>query len=348
MPLTAGSVPSMLTAEEVIAISLQYAEENESSYPVTALFGVPQPKSYEDFTIEINRLVRGISSFSVGPVVAQAAEARELSKIVARALYQAKLYNLPANYFQSTDVAILAHEAGMSVPISLVGLAEDARLAVINGVLDLVKEILRTFEKLAIQTLTEASFNITMRDGSVSTSVPWGLQTKNAGVNWGAIASDITKNFADNLEYFSLRAGGPPDKILISPTLDAVVNQNTGLLEFLNRFPGWVRDPTNIGADIMTPLPDRTYEVQRIESVYDVTGTPTRLFPALKMVMVKNPSMALKHFTVRTPDNNMQGGMFARTVEKLDAPRGMKVEVTHNGLPAIVENKMVLAIDLSA
>lgn len=350
MPATVGTVPSMLESEALVGLVLLYADETADAFPITKLFG--PLVAYDKSRLIVDRVMKQakLGEFKSRPAASRTSELERFSQLVVNSLYQAEQYAVSPDRAAVEDMRLLIASMAVgdvpAMPSSFLGMAEDVRREFIQGIFDRVNVIRRTHEWLAIQMLTSTSFTVTV-DGR-SDTVDWhGLVEQTANASWATAATKLVDEMGEFQKEFRAQAGGDPEIVVVGPDFDSdYINGNTQMLELLARYPEFAANPAILGPERWTKAPQ--FEVFRVQPQYVATYGASRayMWPAEHMTFVRAASQVLENATVRTPDNNHAGGYFARMIEKVEAPRGFKCDVTYNAIPIIKDPTQVMTCDL--
>ena len=340
----AGTLPAVLRKECLTAAVRLYDSEMWNRFPCQEVFGSPIPYSEEELVIDTVKVLRKTGAWHSQPHSADPVELTQYARKLCRALYQSAKFPITAN--QMAQLRDVEDGELNGSNLSMADLRRKTERYIDREIRRRIAYLRRTLEALCIQTLTQQNFNVTV-DGALQ-AVDWGVQNVTASAAWTVNTTDIAGDFQGFLKAFKLQAGSMPNKILVGPDLYAdMLAANDTVRDFYIQNPEFIRG--DLGKEVFTRSSDQRYQViENWGQSENTPGAPADMWPANKMVMINDAAESdpFEMATVRTFDNDLNGGLFSYTYESPD-PKSLDVVITHNGLPIIRDATQILICDLA-
>lgn len=349
MGASAGSVPTMLRKEALVATVRLFDDAVYNEFPVQALFGEPVVYAENELVIAIQRTLRKLgTAWKSGPHTADPEVLADFTKKIVSAYYLAKSYRIPPGHLN--QVRMLDQIADGLLARNIQVLAQTKAREIAEAVAQLTLFIRRQFEKLCIDVLNNTSFSLTV-DGATQTFSGFlsADNAKTAAASWATASTGILEEWADWQLDFRRLAGGAPTHVLVpSDFFASYIMPNDDLRDFLIRNPEFISaDARRMVGDIAGQGAERRFEVITVDARYDNDGSSAAdLWPEGKMVWVRDPARCLRAATVATEDNDYNGGLYAYTFDEVN-PKTTNVVVNFNAVPLVLDPNCVMHFDLT-
>jgi len=342
----AGTLPEVLRKQALTAAVRLYDNEMWNRFPAQAVFGSPIQYSEEELVIDTVKVLRKTGSWHGAPHAADPVELTQYARKLCRSLYQSAKFSITAN--QMAQLRDVEDGELNGSNLSLIDLRRKTERYIDRGIRRRIDYLRRTMEAFCISTLTQTSFNHPV-DGTTQ-AVDWGVQSVAASAAWTLPGTNIASDFQGFLKDFKLQAGSMPNKILVGPDLYYdMLSANTTVRDFYIQNPEFLRSGDTLGKEVLTRDTDMRYTVTELWAQQENTpGSPAEMWPANTMVMLNDAAISdpFEMATVRTFDNDLNGGLFSYVYESPD-PKSIDVVVTNNGLPIVRDATQILICDLS-
>lgn len=343
---TAGTT-HILSAGGIALFTRLYWNEREKQFPVQAAFGVPKPVDSSRVVVTLLELIRSVGSFDSKPTPAQEVALERYSQLVVNALYQHKRFELPPGAVNS-----MRRISAMADPAQAGEMMADLESELQEGIATRLWFMARTFEDACIQILTSTTPAFTV-DGVTQTlsGNPFNLHKVTESTSWKVAATDVLSLWEARYTEFKKRAGGPASTVYVGPDFykDVIVG-NDDVRDFLMRNPEFItrKLATAHGLNLAQRDADATFRVVEVPAQKtDADGdNAANMWPddTITIVGENSPVPPLRNITVRTPDNNHQGGAWAYFDKRADPIQSIAI-ATHNGIPVIADHTQVMTID---
>jgi hypothetical protein len=354
--ITGASAGPILSEVGLVAFVLLYNEEARNLFPIQREFvgDSPQPVNSDNVVVDILESIRAIGSFDSKPTRADEVALERYSRLLAKALYQSKRYELPTNALASMRNLTELIEGGMSNSLMATDMRSSIETLMQQGVAARLVFMLRTLEDFCIKLITSTAPSFTV-DGATQTlsSNPFNLIFDTVSNSWKTDSTSVLTEFEAQLTTFKKQAGGLPDVIYVpSGFYEDVIIENDQAEQFLIRNSEFLTEgiARALGLDIASRhAREKRFDViEHFGQYTDADGdNAADMWPDEHISMIKRRNSmgrkALDSKTVRTPDNNYNGGPFAYYNDKVN-PKGREAIVTRNDVPYVADRTCIRTI----
>lgn len=337
-----GTAAGWLTDEELISLQNQFTEKYISAFPLLSLFR-QEVHSSNHLIIQKMTKILGVGKQTARPEPGRRLDLDMIERVMVETFFDQYILE-----FDGIQHMSLTNPSGAMAIAGEDGLRAALRYLT-NGVGQYVETYMRTLHLLVAGIMsTPNGYTLTTADG-VEHDINWGFQTSTYGADWETASTDVLSEFAGMLYKFTKRNQGRKPNLFVfnSSFHNKFLLKNDELRgEFITRHPD-IAAAIIPGLSIPQAARDRVNapKVLFVDDSYvdESSSAATGEFADLVDVWPHNifgmgyQDPSEDNFvmnTVRTLDNNMQGGLHTSMFQDGYNPPCYKVRVSGNHVPS--------------